>query len=157
MITALHKCVCFEPECSVPSEGELSVWEIYSASQFMLLFGNSDQAELEKESSSQEKVRTTAVHLWEEILEPVVMPFCCLFQKYWSLYGIKASRQTGVQICLLLEQKIIYFCNKNLSQKCAWIYCNDLKLLTVILQITKRTVHDDQLNSTNNRVLLALW
>lgn len=52
MITALHKCVCFEPECSVPSEGELSVWEIYSASQFMLLFGNSDQAELEKESSS---------------------------------------------------------------------------------------------------------
>lgn len=50
--TALLKCVYFEPECSVSSQGELSVWEIYSSSQFMLSFGNSDQAELEKESLS---------------------------------------------------------------------------------------------------------
>lgn len=42
--TALHKCVYFEPECSVSSEGGLSVWENYSSSQSMLLFGNPDQA-----------------------------------------------------------------------------------------------------------------
>lgn len=80
--TLLNKYVCFEP---VSSEGESIVWEIQSPSQFVLSFENSDQAELEKESLAQEKVRTTAVHSWREILETLVTPLCCLFKKCCTL------------------------------------------------------------------------
>jgi len=32
------------------------------------------------------------VHLWKEILETVVTPFCHLFKKYRSWYDSKTSR-----------------------------------------------------------------
>lgn len=43
-------------------------------------------------SLSLEKVRTTAVHLWKEILETVVTKFCCLLKKCCSLYDFKIRR-----------------------------------------------------------------
>lgn len=59
----------------------------YSSNQSVLLFGNPDQA-----VQKLVKVKTTAVHLWKEILETVVTMFCCLLKKCCSLYDFKFRR-----------------------------------------------------------------
>lgn len=59
--------VCFEPELRL-QRGTIAC-SGKRCKTIMLSLGNSDPAELGKDSCSQEEVKTTAVHLWKETLE----------------------------------------------------------------------------------------